>query len=172
MVIITREVPMLALRILDLKDFTGKLFLGEVFHRFSFVEASFTTFITHTLDGIIQKDFFDSENRPDHLYCYWEDVKPQCYSIIRGKRTPLRFKIVFQLAPENVERLLRQSVSSLHTEDVFGLYLNCQFDGEHLICTTGTSLRIFTLDKTLDHVWDDMMKRFFKQQGILFQEVS
>lgn len=161
---------MLALRILDLKDFTGKLFLKEVFHRFSFVEASFTTFLTHTLDGTLQKEFFDSENRPEQTYCYWEDVQPICYSIIRGKRTPLRFKIVFQLAPENVERLLHQTGVALHSEDIFGLYLNCQFDGEHLICTTGTSLRVFTLDKTLDRVWDDMIKRFFKQQGLVYEE--
>ncbi|MBS6194342.1 MAG: hypothetical protein KH828_02005 [Clostridiales bacterium] len=162
---------MLALHILDLKDFTGKLFLGDVFNRFSFVEASFTTFITHTLDGVLQKDFFDSEDRPEHLYCYWEAVKPHCYSIIRGKRTPLRFKIVFQLAPENVEKLLCQSGSGLHTADIFGLYLNCQFDGERLVCTTGTSLKVFTLDKTLDHVWDDMVKRFFKKQQIVFEEI-
>lgn len=161
---------MLALRILDLKDFTGKLFLREVFHRFSFVEASFTTFITYTLDGLLQKDFFDSEERPEHTYCSWEDVQPMCYSIIRGKRTPLRFKIVFQLAPENVERLLQQSGIFLHKEDINGLYLNCQFDGRHLVCTTGTSLRIFTLDKTLDTVWDDLVRRFFRQQGLVYEE--
>lgn len=161
---------MLALRILDLKDFTGKLFLGDVFHRFSFVEASFTTYITYTLDGTLQKDFYDSENCPEHIFCYWEEIRPLCHSIIRGKRTPLRFKIVLQLAPENVEKLLTQSRLPFHREDVFGLYLNCQFDGEHLICTTGTSLKLFTLDKTLDHIWDDMVCRFFKQQGIVFQQ--
>ena len=52
---------MLALRILDLKDFTGKLFIGEMFQHFSFVEASFTTFVTYTLDGQLHKEFFDSE---------------------------------------------------------------------------------------------------------------
>jgi len=161
---------MLALRILDLKDFTGKLFLGDVFHHFSFVEASFTTFITYTLDGTIQKEFYDNETRPEHPYCYWEEVRPLCYSIIRGKRTPLHFKIVFQLAPENLEKLLSRSGLSLRSEDFFGLYLNCQFDGEHLLCTTGTSLKIFTLDKSLDHLWDDMVKRFFRQQGIIFEE--
>lgn len=162
---------MLALRILDLKDFTGKLFLGEVFHHFYFVEASFTTFLTHTLDGRIQKDFFDSDSRPERPFCCWKEVKPQCYSIIRGKRTPLHFRIVFQLAHENVEKLLRQSGLPFKPEDIFGLYLNCQFDGEQMICTTGTSLRVFSLDKSLDKIWDDMVKRFFKQQGFPFEEM-
>ena len=75
------------------------------------------------------------------------------------------------LYPENVEKLLAQSGLSLTREDIFGLYLNCQFDGEHLLCTTGTSLKIFTLDKSLDHLWDDMVRRFFKQQEIVFEEV-
>ncbi len=162
---------MLALRILDLKDFTGKLFLGEVFHRFYFVEASFTTFLTHTLDGRLQKDFYDSDACPERTYCYWEEVKQQCHANIKGRRTPLHFKIVFQLSRENVEKLLLQSGLSLQPDDIFGLYLNCQFDGEHLTCTTGTSLRVFTLDKTQDNIWDDMVKRFFKQQGFPFEEM-
>jgi hypothetical protein len=162
---------MLALRILELKDFTGKLFLGETFNHFSFVEASFTTFITHTLDGLLQKDFYDSDDCPDYTYCSWEDIKTQCYTIIKGKKTPLRFKIVFQLSSENVQKLLSQSKPDMKPEDVFGLYLNCQFDGKHLVCTTGTSLRMFSLDKTLDHIWDDMIKRFFKQQGLAFEEI-
>ena len=160
---------MLALRIIDIKDFTSKLFLGEVFHRFYFVEASFSTFITHTLDGTLHKDFFDTDYVPERPYCYWEEIKSQCQSIIRGKRTPLRFKIVFQLSMENTAKLLAQSGLSLRPEDVYGLYLNCQFENGQLICTTGTSLRIFTLDKSLDKVWDDMVKRFFKQQQISFE---
>ena len=165
------EVFMLALRILDLKDFTGKLFIGDVFNHFYFVEASFTTFLTQNLDGQLQKEFYDNDSRPDRMFCFWKEVKPQCYSIIKGKHTPLRFKIVFQLSRENVEKLLSQSGLSYTPDDIFGLYLNCQFDGEHLICTTGTSLRTFTLDKSLDRVWDDMIKRFFRQKGFPFEEM-
>lgn len=161
---------MLALHIVDVKDFTSKLFLGDVFNRFSLSEASFTTFATFIIDGLLQKDFFDTETVPANTYVYWEDVKPQCLSIIKGKRTPLRFKIIFQLAPENVVKLLKQTNIPLQPEDINGLYLNCQFDGEHLLCTTGTSLRIFSLDKSLDHVWDDMLLRFFRQKEIIFEE--
>ena len=143
---------MLALRILDLKDFTGKLFIGDVFNHFYFVEASFTTFLTHTLGGKLRNDFYHNERSPHRMFCFWKEVKPQCYSIIKGKHTPLRFKIVFQLSRENVEKLLSQSGLSYTPDDIFGLYLNCQFDGEHLICTTGTSLRTFTLHKSLDRV--------------------
>ena len=158
---------MLALRILDL---TAKLFIGEMFQHFSFVEASFTTFVTYTLDGQLHKEFFDSEQCPDRTYCLWEDVQAQCFSMIRGKRTPLNFKIVFQLSASNVEKLLMQSCVPLKAEDIYGLYLNCQFDGKQLLCTTGTSLKIFTLDKQLDRVWDAMIRKFFRKNQIAFEE--
>ncbi len=162
---------MLALQISELKDFTSKLFLGDVFNRFYFVEGSFTTFITHTLDGALHKDFYDSDSQPEQPYCFWEDVRPYCYSIIRGKRSPLRFQIVFQHSAPNTAKLLQQSGLSLKPEDIHGLYLNCQFQNGKLICTTGASLRIFSLDKSLERIWDEMVKKFFKQQGILFEEV-
>ncbi len=162
---------MLALRIAELKDFTSKLFLGEVFHRFYFVEGTFTTFITQHLDGTLHKDFYDSDARPEQNYCYWEDIRPQCYAIIRGKRVPLKFHIVFQLSAENTAKLLQQSGLSLKAEDINGLYLNCQFQNGTLTCTTGASLRIFSLDKSLERVWDEMVKKFFKQQQIVFEEI-
>ena len=97
-----------------------------------------------------------------------EDVQAQCFSIIKGKRTPLNFKIVFQLSSSNVEKLLSQSGIALKPEDIYGLYLNCQFDGKQLLCTTGTSLKIFTLDKQLDRVWDEMGSEIRKNQvGLL-----
>ncbi len=162
---------MLAFQILELKDFTSKLFLSDVFHRFYFVEGSFTTFITQTLDGALHKEFFDSGSAPEQTYCYWEEVRPYCYSIIRGKRSPLHFHIIFQLSAPNTAKLIQQSGLSLKPEDIHGLYLNCQFQNGKLTCTTGASLRIFSLDKSLERVWDEMVKKFFKQQGILFEEM-
>ena len=141
-----------------------------MFQHFSFVEASFTTFVTYTLDGQLHKEFFDSEQCPDRTYCQGEDVQAQCFSMIRGKRTPLNFKIVFQLSASNVEKLLMQSCVPLKAEDIYGLYLNCQFDGKQLLCTTGTSLKIFTLDKQLDRVWDEMIRKFFRKNQIAFEE--
>lgn len=163
---------MLALRMIDQKDFTEKLFLKDIFHRFSFVEASFTTFLTYTIDGLLQKDFFDNESRPDRRYCLWKEIQPQCYNIIRGKRTPLHFKIVFQMDNHYMEPLLRQWGVNFRPEDIFGLYLNFQYDGKDMICTTGTSLKVFTLDKTLDHLWDQSVQNFFRKYHIVFQDIT
>lgn len=162
---------MLALKISELKNFTGKLFLKEDFHSFLLTEASFTTSVTYTIDGTLQKDFFDTDDCPSQPYCYWKDVQPICYAIIKGKRTPLRFKIIFQLTREQIAGILSQSGLPWQPEDVFGLFLNCQFDGQQILCTTGTSLHVFSLDKSLDQVWDAMVCRFFDQCGISYEKL-
>ena len=72
---------MLALKIIDVKDFMNKLLIGEVFDRFFLVEASVTTFNVFTIDGRLQQDFFDTDTA-DSLksksidYSLWRDVKP------------------------------------------------------------------------------------------------
>ena len=163
---------MLALRMIDQKDFTEKLFLKDTFHRFAFVESSFTTFITYNFDGMLQKDFFDNGTCPQRRYSLWREVQPQCYNIIRGKRTPLHFKIVFQMEEHYIEPLLRQWGLNFSSENIFGLYLNIQYDGKDMICTTGTSLKIFTLDKTLDHMWDQSVQNFFQKYQIVFEDIT
>lgn len=52
---------MLALKITDIKDFTNKLFIGDIFDRFWLNEASITTFSTYIIDGKLQQEFFDSD---------------------------------------------------------------------------------------------------------------
>ncbi len=103
---------MLALKITDVKDFMNKLLIGEVFDRFSLVEASVTTFNTFTIDGKLQYDFFDTDTKAafeekSTEYSLWHDVKPYCFSIIRGRRTPLNFRIVFELSHDQTQSLLR-----------------------------------------------------------------
>ncbi len=53
---------MLALKITDIRDFTNKLFIGEVFDKFCLTEASITTFNTFSIDGRLLKDFFDTDS--------------------------------------------------------------------------------------------------------------
>ena len=77
---------------------------------------------------------------------------------------------MFSLSRENMERTVRKSTPSLNPDDVQGLYLNIRYDGSHLACVTGTSFKTFSLDKSLEHAWDDMVKKFLKQKKIEFEE--
>lgn len=159
---------MLSLNLTDVKDFTSHLFLKDTFDSFSFIEGEIVTFNTFRIDGYIQKEFFDNaEELPE--YSHWKNVREYCFSLIRGKRTPLSFRFVLSLSPKNIERLTAQNASTIKAGDVRGLYLNLHFDSQKLSCVTGTSFQTFTLDKSLEHVWDEMVQRFFRQHGIVFE---
>lgn len=154
----------------------SKLLIGTSFDTFWLSEASVTTSVTYTIDGSLHPEFFDTtENEvlagEHRSYALWRDMKPFCFSIMKGKKTPLHFKIVFLLSRKNTEKLLANSRLPYTCEDVFGLFVNFQYDGSHLTCTTGSSLKTFTLDKSLDRVWDEMIQKFFRQQQIACEPI-
>lgn len=162
---------MIAVQIQDIKDFMSKLLLGNAFDSFWLSEASITTSVSYTIDGFLHSEFYDTQEaellqEEGRTYALWRDMKPFCFSVIKGKKTPLSFKIVFMLSKKNTQKLLASSKLSYQLEDIFGLFVNFQFDGQHLTCTTGTSLKTFSLDKSLDRIWDEMILKFFKQQQI------
>lgn len=167
---------MKAFQIADVKDFMKKMLLQDTFDPFRVSEVSVTTATTYAIDGILHPEFYSSDEanalpNDGETYISWKEVKPFCFFIIKGKKTPLNFKIVFLLSRENVRKLLDMNGITIGFEDVSGLYLNCQYEKDTLMCVTGTSLRFFTMDKSLDHAWDDMVAKFFKQQGIAFEEM-
>lgn len=159
---------MIALKLTNTKDFMSHLLLADTFDNFSFIEGEVVTFNTFTINGYIQKEFFESEEKLPE-YSSWKNIREYCFSLIRGKRTPLSFKLVFSLSPENISRLISQNQLDFQPESVKGLYLNIKYEAGSLKCITGTSLTIFTLDKSLEHAWDENIQKFFMQKQIAFE---
>ena len=165
---------MVALQIQDIKIFMNKLLLSQTFDNFLLVEGSITTYNTFRIEGRVHKDFFSVEeieekNLENRDFSLWKEVKPFCLELIKGKKTPLGFKLTFQLSKENTAKLLASSgITSIQPENISGLLLNIRYDNGALNVITATNLNLFTLDKTLEHAWDDMVKRFLKQQEISF----
>ena len=95
----------------------------------------------------------------------WGSVRNFCYECIRGKKTPLAFRIVFCLSPENTARFLSGLDTSVSPEQIGSLNVNIKYDGSALSCTTAVSLKIFTMDKSLEHAWDEMFSRFLTAHG-------
>ena len=160
---------MIALALTDVKECMGKLLLSETFDPFYFIEGEIVTFSTFTMDGYLKKDFFDEETAPEREYALWKDVREFCFSIIKGKRTPLSFKFVLGLSDSNIEKLLLQQELDFKPQDVRGLYINLKFDGQNLQCITGTAMNLFTMDKSLEQAWDKMVQKFFTQKEIKYE---
>ena len=86
---------------LSAKNCMSHLLLKDTFDNFSFIEGEITTFNKFTISGFLQDDFFDE--KPEETYSRWNKTRDFCFQIIRGKRTPLGFKIVLAL-PEDQSR--------------------------------------------------------------------
>ena len=160
---------MILFTLTSIKDSMAQLLLSDTFDSFSFIEGEIVTFNTFHIDGLIQKDFFDTGIKLPE-YSPWKNIREYCFFLIKGKRTPLKFRFIFSLSHGNIERLIAQNSLSVHPEEVQGLYLNIHYDGKQLTCVTGASFKSFNMDKTLEHAWDEMVEKFFKQKGIEFEK--
>lgn len=163
---------MIALSLTEVKECMSKLLLSDTFDPFLFIEGEVVTFATFQIDGYLKKDFFENDTAPNREYILWKEVRDYCFSLIKGKRTPLSFRFVLGLSESNIQKLIQQQELSFQPEDVRGLYINLKYDGQKLQCVTGTAIKTFTMDKSLEQAWDAMVQKFFLQKEIAFEKVS
>ena len=95
---------MIALQLVDVKDFMNKLLCSDLFDHFLLPEATINTYVNHVIDGHLNMDFFSPEDpQYEELsqsnICPFSRLRPICLQLIKGNRTPLSFKFVFQLSP-------------------------------------------------------------------------
>ena len=165
---------MKAFEIKELKNFMAKLLATETFDDFLLAEATITTYNTFVIDGHLVKEFFtgdinDDAELPEQEFSAWKDMRSLCFDLIKGKRTPVHFKIILHLKPALVEAVLKQGDSSLSLADIKAFVLNLRYDGSNLTCITGTAFHSFVLDKTPDQLWDEYISGFLTQNGIVFE---
>ena len=160
---------MIAIKINKVKDFMSKLLLSDMFDNFYVIEGEITTFNTFKIDGFIRKNFYEKDAVLSE-YSKWSQLRELCYSIIKGKRTPLDFKFIFGLSEHNIENLITKNDINIDPDSVQGLYMNIKYDGTDLYCITGTSFKTFTMDKSLENVFDKMVLKFFSMKEIEFEQ--
>ncbi len=156
---------MISLKITSVKTFMSHLLLSDTFDHFHFIEGEIVTSNTFTIDGYIQKSFFSEQDDLEE-YASWSSLRDYCFRLIRGKRTPLSFKFIFRLSPDQIGTLIRTNNLDFLADQIQGCYLNIHYDGSTLRCTTGTSLKLFTLDKSVEHAWDQTTLKFFSEKEI------
>ena len=162
---------MIALQIEHIREFMNKLLLTPSFDDFLVSEASITTFTTFSVDGALHPEFYDSDliespGAPSEAQISWESIRPFCLSVFKGKRLPLSFHFVLQLPKSRIPGFLQDSGLTIAADDIFGLFMNIQYRNDTLIVTNGTSMRVFTGDRTLDQAWDRFIQNFLEKQGL------
>jgi len=158
---------MISFEIDNIRNFTSGLFAGNTFDSFLAVEADFSTACRFKIDGHLNADFVGEENMQLPEYSegitYWKKLRPICYEIIKGKTVPRQFTIVFKMPGTYVDDFLKKTGIASDPENIDGLFLNVNFRQGRLYCTTGCSMRTFSLDKSLETEWDEYMTAFLKQ---------
>lgn len=164
---------MIALTLPELKTATSCIFTKETFDYFLVKEVTITTGTTFHIDGKLHLDYYSDEEQAalrDATYTDWKSLRPICFQLIKGKKTPQNFRLVFQLSEANVEKFLQQYHLPVQASDIGGLYLHFRYENKVLTAVSGTSLMFFSLDKSIDTAWDEMVKRVLKTAGIMFAE--
>ena len=142
---------MISIVIQDTKQFMAKLFKEDIFDKFHVSNMEIISFATFEI-----KKNSPSTGLGSDKICTWQMIRPYAYTIIKGKDAPRSIKIVFSLSKEEGEKL--------GTDTNF--FMNMYFAEGELYFTTGTSTKNFTLDKKSDHIWEDYVKNFFKQNSL------
>jgi len=166
---------MIALQIKNVKNFMGKLLTTDLFDTYLLSEATITTYNTFIIDGHQNQEFYTSEEWQDPSICpydfsMWKDMRPICFQLIKGRRTPVSFKFVLHLIPSYVESILKDGSVSVPVGQIKALVLTVKYDSFGLTLTTGTALSTFIPDKSLDIFWDKYNKLFLEQSGIDYEE--
>ena len=141
---------MTAFEIKDVKGFMGKLLASDAFDDFLILEAVITKANTFTIDGRLNEEYLsDLENEgesPTGRLQTWGNVRSFCFELIKGKTLPVYMKVVLQKSGEEADH-----------------YLNIVYDRKELRVVTGTSLRTFTLDKSMEREWDKSAEDLLKE---------
>ena len=165
---------MILCKIKDKKDFIGKLLASECFDSFLLKEANIHGFVPFQIDGHINKGFFNSEDAdtPNFMayeYAQWKDIRPICFDLIKGKRTPTKFMFVLYLKPEAVNAMFEKAGISLENSLVQNLILNIRFEQGEMSIITGVDYSGFTMDKQAEQLWDTTTKKFLDKKEISYE---
>lgn len=170
---------MIALQIKETKNFMNALLIAEQFDMFQVEETTITTFNTFEIDGHMVKDFYTSEEIeelesksgqfPD--FSFWKDIRPICFQLIKGKKTPVSFRVILHANPDMIKEIANAPDCEIAENLIRSLVLNIRYDSGHVTCVTGTSFHTFVMDKTADALWDKYIRQFFTSLKLDYEEM-
>nr|WP_317359109.1 DUF5721 family protein [uncultured Tyzzerella sp.] len=139
----------------EVKIFMQKLLKEDSFDKLEIRNISLETIVKYEILGNINKDYLQEDEK--RYFVKWKELKPYIVNIIKGNIKPKFFKIVFSLDDETVNAVC---------DNAAAMFLNITYQNDSIIGTTGTSQKSFSLDKKEDKIWEEIILKFFKKNGI------
>lgn len=160
---------MISFNVVDIKLFMNNLLRDTMFDEFEVSNVELNTFTKFNISCDLNKKYLSSDEIEilgDRKLVKWSEIKDIAFYMIKGNKTPSYLKIVFTLPHDKIESIVAKHQLNTKADNINGLFINILFEDNILKCTTGSSINIFTLDKTLENYWDNSVKTFFKKHGI------
>lgn len=138
------------------------LLVQDTFDSFLLCDGEIHTSNTISINGRINKNFYSNEELESikEDFVAWKNLKHICFEIIKGKKVPTKMKLVFCMPKSSYPKIIEDNGITLLPESIGGLYLHILYENNEIEIITGTSLNLFTMDKTLDKYWDKTMRSF------------
>ncbi len=148
-------------------EFFKRLTEGGSFDSFLMVSVKITGKYTLEADGRLN-NYKTEPSVPDNTdeFVTWKEAK----HLLSGFADTKKFKLVLSLTKDQVKKLSEKSESSVTYEQIEGLYINIVCENEKIVCTTGTSLKTFTMDKSLEEYYDKYTLNFLSRIDVKKQE--
>lgn len=163
---------MIALQIQDKKKMLQVLLESTSFDTFLMQEVSVIRDSSLFLEGRIHPEY-QAQQDPVQTegadFVPWHNIRTLLASYI-GKEFPLSFKFVLQAPAAYTQNLLKNAVFTGDPSTVKGLILTFRYEQEHLTCLTGISLTTFSMDKSIETLWDQGIKKALANMQIRFEE--
>lgn len=169
---------MIALEIKGTKNIMNALLLSEQFDFFLVEEAVITTFNNFHIDGHLVAEFYSSEELEElenslksTSFSCWSDIRPVCFQLIKGRKTPVSFKVVLHAAPQLVEKIAANPECGVAANLIRSLILNIRYDNGKVTCVTGSGFTTFIMDKSVEKLWDAYVRQLLSGFGLDFEEI-
>ncbi len=152
------------IKINDIKITMSLLLVKDAFDSFFLEEAEVVTFAKLVLNGKRNKNWYIEE---ETKLVRWGEVKHIFFEYIKGKQTPDIFKVSLKADDKTAEALLKDSgFYKKYMEAKPELHLQLRYEKRELYAVTGFYNSNFTLDKTLEHMWDEAVVKWLIKNKI------
>ncbi len=161
---------MKSFKIRNVKEVMAHLLMKDTFDKFLVSEVKILGKANFHVTGIPAEGFFSEEEVDESGYVTYGSLREICFDIIKGDKTPDSFTFMLLLPREKLEGFIESSDSTLQPNDVDNLSMLIRFKDRDLTVTTGSSLRIFTMDKSLNGAWDKWVESYLTERGFDLDE--
>ena len=143
---------MVTLPIINNNLFMNCLLKQDLFDIFEVREVTLHTSYKAHLDGRRNIDFYDTEELEGlSEYLSWSELRPYVFELIKGSKSPSYLKVILSTPAAKTQEMSTEAST---------FFLNITYKEGVISCITGTAYTSFSLDKTLEKIWDDKMTKF------------